>query len=150
MQEAINIATPNLVNICIDSTDGIEKNGRMYCFYQEEPVYFRNSHELMRMMGALMDGLNYPQSSVELRTYSEMKQYSGNSKKYLRTPDMEICQKILGQRGQLDTIAVYVQYRQSATWQGVVYHLTDASREEFYSELEFLKIIDQAGMNNSL
>lgn len=25
MQEAINIATPNLVNICIDSTDGIEK-----------------------------------------------------------------------------------------------------------------------------
>ena len=66
MQEAINIATPNLVNICIDSTDGIEKNGRMYCFYQEEPVYFRNSHELMRMMGALMDALNYPQSSVEL------------------------------------------------------------------------------------
>ena len=97
-----------------------------------------------------MDGLNYPQSSVELRTYSERKQYSGNSQKYLHTPDMEICQKILGQRGQLDTIAVYVQYRQSATWQGVVYHLTDASREEFYSELEFLKIIDQAGMNNSL
>ena len=58
--------------------------------------------------------------------------------------------KILEQRGQLDTIAVYVQYRQSATWQGVVYHLTDASREEFHSELEFLKIIDQAGMNNSL
>ncbi len=52
MQEAINIATPNLVNICIDSTDGIEKNGRMYCFYQEEPVYFRNSHELMKMMGS--------------------------------------------------------------------------------------------------
>ncbi len=80
MQEAINIATPNLVNICIDSTDGIEKNGRMYCFYQEEPVYFRNSHELMKMMGALMDALNYPQSSVELRTYSERKQYSGNPK----------------------------------------------------------------------
>ena len=150
MQEAINIATPNLVNICIDSTDGIEKNGRMYCFYREEPVYFRNSHELMKMMGALMDALNYPQSSVELRTYSERKQYSGNSPKYPHTPDMKICQKILGQRGQLDTIAVYVQYRQSATWQGVVYHLTDASREEFHSELEFLKIIDQAGMNNSL
>ena len=41
----------------------------------------------MKMMGALMDALNYPQSSVELRTYSERKQYSGNSQKYLHTPD---------------------------------------------------------------
>lgn len=150
MQETINIAAPNLINICIDDTVDMEKSGRMYCCYQEEPVLFRNSHELLRNMEVLMNGLNYPQPSVELRTYSDRKEHLRNPDKKPRTPDMEIRQKILGQRGQLDTMAVCVQYRQRATWQGVVYHLTDASREEFYSELEFLKIIDQAGMPNSL
>lgn len=150
MQETINIAAPNLVNICIDGTDGMEKTGRMYCYYQEEPIHFRNSHELMRMMGELMNGLNYPQPSVELRTYSDRKQSSGNSEKIPSAPDMKIRQKMLEQRGKLATIAVYVQYRQSATWQGVAYHLTDASREEFYSELEFLKIIDHTGRTNCL
>lgn len=150
MQEPINITAPNLVNICIDSIDGTEKTGRMYCCYQKEPVYFRNFHELMRMMGDLMNRLNYPQPSVELRTYSDRRQQSGNSGKIPPAPDTEIRQKILEERGRLATIAVCVQYRQSATWQGVVYHLPEGSKEIFYSELEFLKIIDQAAGGNGL
>lgn len=35
MQEAINIATPNLVNICIDSTDGIEKMAECIAFIRK-------------------------------------------------------------------------------------------------------------------
>lgn len=148
MQEAMNIAAPNLINICIDNTDGMEKTGRMYCYYKEEPVLFRNSHELFRTMETLMNGLNYPQSSVELRTYSDRKQHKKNSEKNLNILDAMSRHKILEQRGRLDTLVVYVQYRQSATWQGSVYHMADGSREDFHSELELLKIIDHAGENN--
>lgn len=144
MQKAINISAPNLVNICIDNIEGMEKAGRMYCLYQEEPVHFRNSHELMRTMGSLMNNIGYPQPSVELRTYSDRKSDRINSEKKFDIPDAEARQKTLDQRGQLDTLAVCVQYRQSATWQGVVYHMADGSKEEFYSELEFLMILDRA------
>ena len=144
----MNIAAPNLINICIDNTDGMEKTGRMYCYYKEEPIPFRNSHELFRKMEILMNGLNYPQSSVELRTYSDRKQHKKDYEKRINTPDSNARQRILEQRGLLDTLVVYVQYRQSATWQGSVYHMADGSREDFHSELELLKIIDHAGENS--
>ena len=51
-------------------------------------------------------------------------------------------EQILEQRGNIDTLAVYVRYRQSATWQGSVYHMKNNEREDFISELDLLKIIE--------
>lgn len=51
-------------------------------------------------------------------------------------------EQILEQRGSIDTLAVYVRYRQSATWQGSVYHMKNNEREDFNSELDLLKIIE--------
>ena len=41
-----------------------------------------------------------------------------------------------------DMMAVYVRYRQNATWQGSVYHMKNNEREDFNSELDLLKIIE--------
>ncbi len=51
-------------------------------------------------------------------------------------------EQILEQRGSIDTLAVYVRYRQNATWQGSVYHMKNNEREDFNSELDLLKIIE--------
>ena len=58
MQETINISAPNLINICIDSADGNEKQGRMYCFYKEEAIEFRNVHEMFRLIVKMMKTIN--------------------------------------------------------------------------------------------
>ena len=116
MKEKLNISASNIVNVCIDNIDGVERSGRFYCYYSEEPIFFRSIHELFRYMERFMNELNFPQSSTELR--------------------------ILEQRGSIDTLAVYVRYRQSATWQGSVYHMKNNEREDFNSELDLLKIIE--------
>ena len=88
-----------------------------------------------------MNELNFPQSSTELRTYEDKQQKPANEKRISFT---EVCnrEQILEQRGNIDTLAVYVRYRQSATWQGSVYHMKNNEREDFNSELDLLKIIE--------
>ena len=144
MQEAINISAPNLINICIDSADGNEKQGRMYCFYKEEAIEFRNVHELFKLMGELMNGINYPQHSVKLRSYNKNDENNKYSKYKTELPEIDEREKILKNRGKKDTLVVYVRFRQKATWQGSVYYVDTGKKEDFYSELDLMKIIDNS------
>ena len=140
MKEKLNISASNIVNVCIDNIDGVERSGRFYCYYSEEPIFFRSIHELFRYMERFMNELNFPQSSTELRTYEDKQQKPANEKKISFI--LPGCLWILEQRGSIDTLAVYVRYRQSATWQGSVYHMKNNEREDFNSELDLLKIIE--------
>ena len=81
-----------------------------------------------------MNELNFPQSSTELRTYEDKQQKPANAKRISFT-EVSNREQILEQRGSIDTLAVYVRYRQNATWQGSVYHMKN-------SELDLLKIIE--------
>ena len=74
MKEKLNISASNIVNVCIDNIDGVERSGRFYCYYSEEPIFFRSIHELFRYMERFMNELNFPQSSTELRTYEDKQQ----------------------------------------------------------------------------
>ena len=88
-----------------------------------------------------MNELNFPQSSTELRTYEDKQQKPANAKRISFT-EVSNREQILEKRGIIDTLAVYVRYRQNATWQGSVYHMKNNEREDFNSELDLLKIIE--------
>ena len=81
MKEKLNISASNIVNVCIDNIDGVERSGRFYCYYSEEPIFFRSIHELFRYMERFMNELNFPQSSTELRTYEDKQQKPANAKR---------------------------------------------------------------------
>lgn len=130
-----------IVNVCIDNIDGVERSGRFYCYYSKDPIFFRSIHELFRYMERFMNELNFPQSSTELRTYEDKQQKPANEKRISFT-EVSNREQILEQRGSIDTLAVYVRYRQNATWQGSVYHMKNNEREDFNSELDLLKIIE--------
>ncbi len=119
MKEKLNISASNIVNVCIDNIDGVERSGRFYCYYSKDPIFFRSIHELFRYMERFMNELNFPQSSTELRTYEDKQQKPANEKRISFT-EVSNREQILEQRGNIDTLAVYVRYRQSATWQGTV------------------------------
>lgn len=55
MKEKLNISASNIINVCIDNIDGVERSGRFYCYYSEEPIFFRSIHELFRYMERFME-----------------------------------------------------------------------------------------------
>lgn len=132
----INIAAPNIVNVCIDRRHEGENMGRMYCCYSEYALFFKNEMHLIKMMDGFMDTIGYPQSSVTMRSYHEVK----HEKQYPRK--LQEPEKFAGERGVLDTFLIQVQYRQRATWQGRVYWVEGKKYWDFRSALELLKLMD--------
>ena len=55
MKEKLNISASNIVNVCIDNIDGVERSGRFYCYYSKDPIFFRSIHELFRYMERFMN-----------------------------------------------------------------------------------------------
>ena len=53
MKEKLNISASNIVNVCIDNIDGVERSGRFYCYYSKDPIFFRSIHELFRYMESI-------------------------------------------------------------------------------------------------
>lgn len=133
----INIAAPDIVSVCIDDKKEGLSRGRMYCCFSQEAYPFENEHQLLRLLDRLMENINYPQSSVELRSYS------GTSGKRGKIPGKPWDSAfLLQQRGKLATLIVHVKYRQNATWQGEVIWVERSEKQIFLSELEFLKLMD--------
>ena len=143
MKEKLNVSASNIVNVCIDNIDGVERSGRFYCYYSKDPIFFRSIHELFRYMERFMNELNFPQSSTELRTYEDKQQKPANEKRISFT-EVSNREQILEQRGSIDTLAVYVRYRQNATWQGEIVWSEKKETQRFRSELELIKLMESA------
>lgn len=140
----IGIAAPNLMVICIDSTEGGSEPGRLYSCYSREPDRFEDEYQLLLLMEQVMEKINYPQSSVALRRYgkkpgkNEPVEYAKREK-----PEKVMEQtELLNYRGEEATYAVRIQYRQNATWQGELVWLEQNEAHSFASELEMLKLMD--------
>lgn len=100
MKEKLNVSASNIVNVCIDNIDGVERSGRFYCYYSKDPIFFRSIHELFRYMERFMNELNFPQSSTELRTYEDKQQKPANEKRISFT-EVSNREQILEQRGSI-------------------------------------------------
>ena len=80
MKEKLNVSASNIVNVCIDNIDGVERSGRFYCYYSKDPIFFRSIHELFRYMERFMNELNFPLSSVINRAADIRRQTAETSK----------------------------------------------------------------------
>jgi len=135
----INIAAPNLVCVCIDGDNDNDGWGRIYHCYSKEGERFSNSHQLIQIFENLMDCINYPQSSVQYRSFKESKREG----RYKGKPIMGK-EELLKNKGERGTFVVHVMYRQNATWQGEVVWTEKGEVRKFRSALELLKLIDSA------
>lgn len=135
----INVSAPNLISVCVDTSDHGEFSGRLYQCYEEEPWRYKNVVQLLRLMDGLYDLISYPQASTESRSFIK------KGKEPLRTLQRRISQdEILKQKGKVATFVIYVQYRQNATWQGEVIWSERGLKQHFSSALELIKLIDGA------
>lgn len=134
-----NMGAPNLVNVCIDVRGDQGSSGRMYCRYEKEARRFENEYQLIKLLEELMERIGYPQSSVEMRTYSTQQRRSSSRPRPVMEPD-----ELAGYRGERATFLIHVRYWQNATWQGEVCWVEQERTAAFRSALELLKLIDSA------
>ena len=143
----MNIAAPNLVSVCVDQREDNESSGRMYCCYESGSIAFKNEYQLLKAMEDMMERIGYPQSSVEMRSYSIQNGRQQESKPPVKEERLEPVtdkETVLNQRGEKATFLIHVKYRQSATWQGEIAWVERGVKQSFRSALELLKLMDSA------
>lgn len=133
---------PNLLTIGVDVLGSADYSGRLWNAYQTEPERFSNSMELLRMMEAFFDKINFPQNAVHYRSFQkEQRSSSPTVRAEDRKPVMSEIEKNRGDKG---TFIVQVMYRQNATWQGQVIWAEQNKKVYFRSAMELLKLMDSA------
>ena len=140
IQRSGGIAAPNLLSICVDAgTDG-ELSGRLYSCYSQEPDRFGNVIQLLRCMENFYNQVQFPEAAVMLRNFEKIPQERRGV-----VPEQKNDRAFLmSQKGKLATFCVYVQYRQNATWQGILSWEERGREVEFRSALELLALMDNA------
>ncbi len=133
------MAAPDLMSICIDQRSENGSTGRLYCRCGRTGKIFKNEYQLLKLMEKVMDEIDYPQSSVEMRSYQK-KIESVRKRAALSVSSEEVA----AQKGRCATFLVHVQYRQNATWQGEIMWMEKKKIQTFRSALELLKLLDSA------
>ena len=139
----MNLAVPNLLNICIDEKhDGVIA-GRMYHYYSTEPASFRSFLELIKLAEKLFDNIAFPQASTKARSFAGLSvpESPYNAKRLERKVSAA---ELAAQRGKLATLLTRVEYRQRSTWQGEALWIERNKKEAFSTEVELTKILKDA------
>ena len=65
-------------------------------------------------------------------------------KQHLKPEKVLEGREVANHSGKLDTFLVHIKYRQNATWQGEIRWVEKGNNVSFCSELELLKLMDNA------
>lgn len=133
----LNMVTPNLVNVCIDSNEEGELIGRIYDGYHKEPCQFVNLIQLLHWMEDIYDKLDFPQASTKSRYFISPSKVALGEMENISEPEW-----IFEQRGKKASFAIWVRMRQNATWQGDIVWLETDEIFSFVSVLDLIKIMD--------
>ena len=134
-----NLTAPNLLCICVDDRQHGESSGRVYSCYSREAEPFAHEYQLIKIIERLLDSIGYPQSSVKIRSFQ------GKEEKRFPKPEKVLDgREVANHSGKLGTFLVHIKYRQNATWQGEICWMEKGKNVSFRSELELLKLMDNA------
>lgn len=141
---AANNTAPNLnemcsMRICVDRYENEVLIGRLCNSYYEKPIPFSSTISLLKIMDSIFDHFEYPQRSIETRSFSEEAKKDPLSNTPVLSSPVQ-----MDEGGQLNTFYVKVIFRKHATWQGSISSISDKSEYNFRSVLEMLLLIDSS------
>ena len=135
------IGAPNGVILCISGFRQKEPQGILYHSYQTEGQPFENAQQMVLLMEALYDSLNFPHPSTNERTFGE------EHKNVRHRPERERIMSddaLLSKHGDIGTFIVRVQHRQNSSWQGRITWMEEDKTIYFRSVWEMIKLIESA------
>ena len=138
------IGAPNGVVVCVDSFSGGRLQGRLYHSYREDAQSFRDLEQMILLMEALYDLLNFPHRGTNERRFAPE---SGQNTVYL--PHQERIkvmsdEKLLSKHGDIGSFIIRVQHRQNSSWQGRITWMEENKTVNFRSVWEMVKLIEDA------
>lgn len=137
----IHAAAPDLCCVCVDGAEAGECRGRLFHYYANDALPFRNWCELIMTIDALCDMLGYPQAAEQPRRFGRSVPPQAEKKEVTRLKSKDDLAK---ENGMLATFVVHVMHRQNATWQGTVVWAEKNQKASFRSALELVKLMDSA------
>ena len=120
--------------VCVDACEQRAISGRMYHSSMEYGLQFHSLMELLLDMDELLDEIQLPQATVEMRTF-------GKRRRSLRGTPVPIVREWTG---EIATFEVRVLYRQNASWQGTIKWIEGKKESQFRSVMELLTLVDSA------
>ncbi len=141
----------DLVSVCIDKAAGSSFAGRLYHQYVQQPILFSETDQLLIQMDDLFDDLNYPQRTMQERTFRKKGKSPEKDKgeEFMAKKEPEIINDPTDQKGDIATFVIHVMYRQNATWQGSVLWAESGQTQNFRSALELIRLMDSAIEENT-
>ena len=130
--------------ICIDSFDDYSMTGRLYHSSLPHEAYFRSFMELIETMEHIFNSLDYPQSSMTLRSFEGTKP-AERAEVAIPAISTSYTNKA---KGDTATFRLRVMFRQNATWQGTIRWIEAEKEENFRSVLELLHLMDSTIPNH--
>lgn len=142
--QRMNVSAPNLIVVCVDQTKNGDIGGRFYHCYEEKPVEFESIVELMTKADQFFDEIAFPQASTEARSFTEKKKGTEAKAYNRKRPERRMAaEELFAHRGEKETFAVWVRFRQRSTWQGDLVWVEEDKRVSFSNMLELLAQIDK-------
>ncbi len=131
--------------ICVDEVADANMKGRLYCGCLPNGKEFCGADELIICVDDIMDRIAFPQSTVDKKSFAKKK---GNNAQLSEKEITEVLEKMKNfntdsNSGKKATFVLQVQFRQNASWQGVVKSVETDESYPFKSALELIKIIDE-------
>jgi len=133
-----NVTKPVFI-VMVDRYENADITGQVL---DQSTGYLCDFHSLVKLpaiMDKLCDKYKLPQKTHQLRGFS----YS-DSRKDIDGGDDKMAEEKVPEKGAKATFLVTIRYRQNATFQGSIKWLEANEERNFRSELEMIKLIDDA------
>lgn len=146
MENQNGIALVPVYQICVDKIREDNISGRLYCGKIPQGLTFSGIGEVILTIDKIMDEIGFPQSTVDKRSFGEKEEPAATLTPAAGKEAQMAMRRFntSGQNGEYATFILQVQFRQNASWQGMVEWVENKESFPFNSELELMRIIDGA------
>lgn len=125
--------------IAVDEYSNENFEGKLYNPFYSQCIQIKSIQQLIKEIDSLLDEIGCPMSGMEKRTFTRSLTSDGRA--------AHLADKTQAPRGKVATFAIKIQYRNNASWQGVVKWLEGEAEECFRSALELFYLLDSAMKN---
>ena len=147
-----------VMQVLIDELKSSVLIGRIYHPSTQKVVDFSGVCDLLSKLEGMYNALSFPQATHDLRSFFKKKiriVVGARQETKDNTDDREVSVKVTDKNDEIKiepsgkgTFIIRVLYRQNATWQGNIQWVEGKKTQNFRSDLEMLKLIDDAVRND--
>jgi len=145
---ALRPSSLSKVYVVFDKTERDVFKGRVYHPASGKQIPFTRVYELLMKLEDIFNAYDFPQPTHILRTFKNPRkvdlQKTTKEEKYIAEDLTDMEKEILNNGNGKATFLIKVLLRQNATWQGKIQWIEKNKTQNFRSDLEMLKLMDDA------